>query len=64
MLSPNAAHNPFFRLVTVDELPPLPLTYLPLPIPRPPHPQTNIPPVPVMMVGFGGFMMNLLIEVR
>ena len=55
MLSPKAAHNTFFRFVTVDELLPLPSLHLPLPLPPPPlthptRPQMNLPPLPLMKV--------------
>ena len=62
MLSPNAVHNTFFSLVTVDVLPPIPLPSRPLP--RPPRPRTNLSPLPIIMVGCWDLMMNLLSEVR
>ena len=64
MLSPNETHNPLFRLVTVDVLPPLPLPSMNIPLPFPPRPQMNFPPLPLMMVSCWYLMMNLLSEVR
>ena len=50
MLAPNVSHNPFFHFVTVDELPPLPVLSLTLPLPHPPLPRTNLPPLSLMVL--------------